>query len=410
MKIAIWHNLPSGGGKRALYDQVTMLLKRGHHVEIWHPSCADTNYLDMSGRVKEHSLPCKIYNFSSHNVVGKFKRLVGHYFNLNVLKKNAILSAQEINKAHFDVLLSHPCSFLGSPFIGRYTDIPSVLYLQEPNRLLYEANDKNPLALPDLPLSMWQIPKYVSLKSEDHLKHAFYRLKAREEAKNASVFDSILVNSYYSRESVLRSYGLNSQVCYLGVDSERFKNSTRVKKRNYVLTVGAMVREKNYSFIINALSLIRKERPQFVIVSNVANEKYEKYIRALASEKQVDLKIYLNISDAQLIELYSGARLVAYAPRLEPFGYVPLEANSCSVPVVAVAEGGVRETVIDGVNGLLVDHNQQAMADAIEMLLKSPKKAEVMGGEGRKLVEQIWSLEKATDRLESKLGETVLRI
>jgi hypothetical protein len=30
MKIAVWHNLGSGGGKRALYDHVVGLLARGH--------------------------------------------------------------------------------------------------------------------------------------------------------------------------------------------------------------------------------------------------------------------------------------------------------------------------------------------------------------------------------------------
>jgi len=35
MKIAVWHNLPSGGGKRALYHHVRGLVERGHRVESW---------------------------------------------------------------------------------------------------------------------------------------------------------------------------------------------------------------------------------------------------------------------------------------------------------------------------------------------------------------------------------------
>src|SRR5438270_5425310 len=45
MKIAIWHNLPSGGAKRALHDQVVGLKARGHELEVWCPSSADPNYL-----------------------------------------------------------------------------------------------------------------------------------------------------------------------------------------------------------------------------------------------------------------------------------------------------------------------------------------------------------------------------
>ncbi len=40
-------------------------------------------------------------------------------------------------------------------------------------------------------------------------------------------------------------------------------------------------------------------------------------------------------------------------PILEPFGLAPLEANACELPVVAVAEVGIHEIVIDGVTGLL---------------------------------------------------------
>ena len=45
---------------------------------------------------------------------------------------------------------------------------------------------------------------------------------------------------------------------------------------------------------------------------------------------------------------------MVYAPCLELVGLAPLEANACGVPVVAVAEGSVRETIVDGVYGLRV--------------------------------------------------------
>jgi hypothetical protein len=57
MKIAVWHNLPSGGSKRALYDHVRGLVTRGHIVEAWCPQTADPNYLPLRGIVREHILP-----------------------------------------------------------------------------------------------------------------------------------------------------------------------------------------------------------------------------------------------------------------------------------------------------------------------------------------------------------------
>src|SRR5438477_13120952 len=57
MRIAVWHNLPSGGGKRALYEHVRGLIKRGHVVESWCPDSADQTYMPLSDMVEEHILP-----------------------------------------------------------------------------------------------------------------------------------------------------------------------------------------------------------------------------------------------------------------------------------------------------------------------------------------------------------------
>jgi glycosyltransferase involved in cell wall biosynthesis len=95
--------------------------------------------------------------------------------------------------------------------------------------------------------------------------------------------------------------------------------------------------------------------------------------------------------------------VMVYAPRLEPFGLAPLEANACGLPVVAVAEGGVRETIIDQVNGLLVDNYPDAMAAAIQRLRNDPSFASRLGSTGRKAVEAKWGLDRALDRLEQHL-------
>ncbi len=70
-------------------------------------------------------------------------------------------------------------------------------------------------------------------------------------------------------------------------------------------------------------------------------------------------------SDDEIRDLYRGAAAVLL-PGTEDFGIVPVEAQACGTPVVAFAEGGARETVIDGVTGALVtDRSAAAFADAL---------------------------------------------
>ena len=56
MKIAIWHNLPSGGGKRGLYNFVSGLIQRGHTVEAWCPPTAERSFLPLQDLIPEHEV------------------------------------------------------------------------------------------------------------------------------------------------------------------------------------------------------------------------------------------------------------------------------------------------------------------------------------------------------------------
>jgi glycosyltransferase involved in cell wall biosynthesis len=99
-----------------------------------------------------------------------------------------------------------------------------------------------------------------------------------------------------------------------------------------------------------------------------------------------------------------------YAPRLEPFGFAPLEANACGLPVVAVSEGGLRETIRDGVNGLLVDDDPTAIARAVDRILTDAAYAARLSAGAEESVRREWSLPASIDRLEARLAEAIKRI
>ena len=78
--------------------------------------------------------------------------------------------------------------------------------------------------------------------------------------------------------------------------------------------------------------------------------------------------------------LYRSADAVVCVPWYEPFGIVPLEAMACGVPVVAAAVGGLTDTVVDGVTGVLVPPRRpDALAGALTALLADPPGRVEMG-------------------------------
>jgi len=109
------------------------------------------------------------------------------------------------------------------------------------------------------------------------------------------------------------------------------------------------------------------------------------------------------LPDAEVERHLQTAGALIYTSRLEPFGLVPLEANACGLPVVAVAEGGVRETVKDGINGILSDPSPAALAKALEELLDNPEKRDQLGASARAYVVENWGTGNAARALESFL-------
>jgi len=109
------------------------------------------------------------------------------------------------------------------------------------------------------------------------------------------------------------------------------------------------------------------------------------------------------ISDAELVAILNKATLLLYTSRLEPFGLAPLEANACGLPVVGIAEGGIRETIQDGVNGFLVDPEPESIARAANQLLQNPALTRRLGETAADYVRREWDVEESVTRLETIL-------
>ena len=78
--------------------------------------------------------------------------------------------------------------------------------------------------------------------------------------------------------------------------------------------------------------------------------------------------------------------------------------------MVAVAEGGVRETVVDGVTGVLVtDNAPEALGAALGRVLDRPDWARELGAAGRRAVRERWTWARAVEALEGHLRRAAER-
>lgn len=387
MKIAVFHNLPSGGAKRALYGYVDYLDKEGHEVDVFVPATANEQFLPLKNVSRNLEVfPVKKtgtgYLYSSLKYVPPIIKSIS----LWDLEKTHKQIAERINSADYDLVFSEQDQFTMTPFFLKYIKKPTVYYCPQPprNEAILEAISHRKRQINLLKRLVFDYADNKDLKlDKNNISHAKY----------------ILTNSYFTRESILRVYGVNSFVSYLGIDTDLFQPQ-KVTEENLVLSVGSCRPSKGYDFLIRSLALIDPEvRPRLVIVSNFSEPGWEEYLQNLASSLNVCMDILNLIDDIKLVSLYNRAKLVLYAPYLEPFGLVPLEAMSCGTPVVAVKEGGVRETVIHGKTGLHTERDESLFAKATLELLSNDEKRYEMSKNGMKYVKEYWTLKHAGDRL-----------
>jgi glycosyltransferase involved in cell wall biosynthesis len=99
-----------------------------------------------------------------------------------------------------------------------------------------------------------------------------------------------------------------------------------------------------------------------------------------------------SVRHTDLPELMSSADAVVCTPWYEPFGIVPVEAAACGRPVVGSAVGGLLDTVVDGVTGLLIGpRDPDLLSHTLRGLLADPARRLAMGAAGRRRAEHRYS-------------------
>ena len=221
---------------------------------------------------------------------------------------------------------------------------------------------------------------------------------ARWDASTAGRPDRYVAISQYVADRIRRYYNRCSAVVYPPVDTEFFRPAP-VAEPGYYLVVSALVPYKRLDVAVAACRLAG--RPLKVIGQGPER-------RRLESAGGPGVEFLGAVSDEDVRRLYQGARAVLL-PGEEDFGIVPVEAQACGRPVVALARGGARETVRDGETGVLVgEPAPAAFADGIrrlEQLTIDPARvrAHALQFSRARFLEQF--MQQVTDLLSAPVGQ-----
>jgi len=200
----------------------------------------------------------------------------------------------------------------------------------------------------------------------------------------ANLCDQVFAPSQ-SVAMVLRDRGVESPIAVVpsGVHVARFARGDGAAVRRYsgippeafvVGHVGRLAPEKNLSFLAEAVVAFLRARPdaRFVLVGKGPSE--PEIGKILARHSVAARLHYLGVAQGQaLVDAY-------HAMHTETQGLVLVEAMACGLPVVAVDAPGVREVVVDEVNGrsLPRDHVEQFAQALAWIATRTPPEREAL--------------------------------
>jgi len=154
--------------------------------------------------------------------------------------------------------------------------------------------------------------------------------------------DVIVVNSRHVARRVERWWGRAAEVVHPPVDVDYF----------------CPVNERHEDFFLLAGRLVGYKRPELAVAAaRIAGVRLVvvgdgRRAQAARAESGPGIDFVGSVDRATLRELFRRCRALVF-PGVEDFGIVPVEAQSCGTPVVALGVGGVLDSVVDGVTGVL---------------------------------------------------------
>ncbi|WP_299127852.1 glycogen synthase [uncultured Winogradskyella sp.] len=244
--------------------------------------------------------------------------------------------------------------------------------------------------------------------------------------------DCLIAVSKETKDDVLKHFDVDEnkiEVVYNGID---LKEYVSVKETNvletygidtqkpYVLFVGRITRQKGIIHLVNAIKYIDPDT-QIVLCAGapdtkeIAKEMEDAVAKASKSRANI-FWIDKMLDKKDVIQLYSHAEVFCCPSIYEPFGIINIEAMACETAVVASAVGGIKEVVVEGETGLLINVKQQTeapfepivpdkfsrdLADGVNQIIKNAPLRHKMAKAGRKRVEDFFDWQAIAQQTKS---------
>lgn len=171
--------------------------------------------------------------------------------------------------------------------------------------------------------------------------------------------------------------------------------------------VARLVPAKGHDIALHALSRL-KNRKWLLVIAGQHDTKWGHEIQELTHKLDLQNRVHFIGDHENVQDIYRFSDILLAPSRREAISLTLLEASSFSLPIVATDVGGIREAVINGETGLLVEEKDPVqLAQAVQTLLDDPNLGEILGKAGRQRYEKYFSSKTMTKKVYAIYKELV---
>jgi glycosyltransferase involved in cell wall biosynthesis len=232
-------------------------------------------------------------------------------------------------------------------------------------------------------LSDGSVPLTLAKKNILHFQVPFiFQNPSKITKLKLKKYQHIVVNSYFTKKFIDKSFNINSQVIYPPVD---VKSLYSAKKENIIISVGRFsanqLHPKKQEVLIEVFKeLYKKHKDWKLILVGQAKKEDQKYLRKLRKlTSGFAIKIFDNLEQKKLREVYSKAAIYWHATgfgedeiksphRMEHFGISTVEASAAGAVPVVIGMGGQKEIVEHKKNGLIWNTKSQLLEETSSLI------------------------------------------
>ncbi len=233
--------------------------------------------------------------------------------------------------------------------------------------------------------------------------------KAFQEKRSFRKADAFIGVSDYVVQNTRKYLSFQNrpiEIIYNPINSDKFYKSDQSKlipKR--ILFVGTLCEKKGVRELVLGFKSVKSKTPEALLILTGRDWKYPDGISY--SDKMKEL---VSVNKIEGIEFtgpvnyndlpieYEKAEICAFPSHMETQGMVALEAMSMAKPVIFSNVGPGKETIEDGVNGLLADpYSPEDIAEKINYLLENKEIAKQIGGQARVRILEKYNLNKIVE-------------